>query len=308
MSTLGKFLETLLPRLNKSKVAEDIRITRGELENIVEPTYKEAVRFFTNSKSIKSEDLKEITVSFMRNIDNNVFIFDTYKNRKRENIVLSINDRIPNLIKNTKEIESKIEDLFEKDIIRDGLTAKKAALLRAAEYLSFISRYSIDLINYIYNEELYTRSLDDSYKDMPPIKVNLIKNNITNYANLLNFFSIDPEEFKDRYNKIPDIFVNIKEYTKISAVYEENILNPVSAPTITGFEYSPIYHIGMLWAEWQASRYKAYSEKKQMLELKRLALDLEDSDRKDPKIQKQIKILNERITEFEYKMASIEGK
>ena len=308
MSTLGNFLSSLLPRLNKIDVLEDIRITRGELENIVKPVYEDASRHFVNGKNIKSESLTVLNKVFIRNLEQVIHMEKIHVNRKRDNLILAVNDRIANLIENAKEIESKIEAVFEKDILRDGLTAKKAVLIRAAEYLSFISRYTIDLANYAYNEELYIRSLDDSFRDIPPAKIKLIEKNMPAFATLLGFFSIDPEEFKSRYESVPDVFVTITNYEKLSSVYDESKLNPVSAPIMTGFEYSPIYHIGTLWAEWQAARYKSYADKKQMLELKRLALQTEEQERKDPKIKKQIEILNERITKLDYKMASIEGK
>jgi len=304
---LANFIERLLPRMDKSRILEDVRMTRSEIENILSPTYTEAVKFFSNEKQFKSEKVKELTSIFYRNFDNNVSFNNAHQNKKERTIIQTIQVRIPNLIKNAQELETQIEAIFSRDIIREGLTAKKAALIRAAEYLSFVSRFSIDFLNYMYTQEMLVRSFDIEESDLPPKKIEMIEKNIGVYASLFGAFSVDPDEFKNKYSKVPDIYITVSEYSKAVTMHDETTIDPIQAPIIKGFEYNPVYHLRMLYAEWQADRYKAYRDKKRVLEVKLLNLELENEGKHDPKLQKEAEYIQNRINTIEYKMSKIEG-
>lgn len=291
---LSDFISSILPRLRKDEVLEDLRITAGELANVVTPAYVDANKYLKSSK-FDSPEAQEAIKTFYRN----------YKaDRTNKNIVVEIHDRLPNLLKNLQFVSDQNDDLLERDILKDGLTAKKAILLRAAEQLSFISRYSVDFLNYLLVVE--TLKKDGQAERSAPIIEKKLIDNVVNFARLLAVYGKDPEDFAEVFETLPEVVVNEKTYGALAAAYSADKLDPMETLLMSGFEANPIYHIRLVVAEWQADRYKVYKDKKRMLELRLLQLKMLDDKNPDPKIEREIEYIQNRIEGLEFKMAKME--
>lgn len=294
MSQFLDYLKSLLPRLKRDDVMEDLRFTGEELEGNVIPAFKEAGKFFKNGK-FKADSLNELNTAFFRN----------YKLKaKGGNIVLTVEDLLPNLHVNLKFVVDALEELLEHDILKDGLTAKKANLVRSAEYFSFITRYAIDFLDYVYMQE--TKASGGSVSDMPPVKEKSLRDNVINFALLLNSNAQRPEDFAKMFDEMPDVVVNERTFGALSAVYKHESLSPLQSPLIHNFEGNPVYHLRLIVAEWQANRYKAFKDRKRVLELRLLNLKMLQEDNQDPRLQQEIDYIQSRIEGIEYKMSKME--
>lgn len=292
--SLLTFLSSILPRLRKDEVLDDLRITSGEIDRLVTPAYAEAAQFFKSNK-FESKELQEAIKTFYRN----------YKaERADKNIIVEINERLPNLKKNLDFITKENEDILSSDILKDGLTAKKAIIIRAAEQLSFISRYSLDFLNYVMVCETIEKG-GSVERSAPSVEQKLIAN-VINFARLLAVYGKDQADFQAMFKELPDIVINEKNYQSLAAVYNSNKLDPLEATVTSGFTSNPIYHMRLVVAEWQADRYKVYKDKKRMLELRLLQLNMLDDKNPDPKIEKEIIYIQNRIEGLEFKMAKME--
>lgn len=293
------FFQSLLPRLKKDEVMEDLRVTESELVNAVMPVYEDGAKFFAKEK-FKSEAAKDLSMVFYRN-------YSLAKAGKAATLVNEIESRLKNVRSNIQLIVEANEALLEADMIKDGLTAKKTILIRCSEQLSFVTRYAIDLLNYIYVVE--TRELGkgdpDSTHLVPAIEQRLVAN-VANFARLLSIFGDETSELKKKFDDMPDVVVNTKTYHALSAVYSDSKLDPFTTLMVQGFEGNPIYHIRMMFAEWQANRYKCYKDKKKMLELRLLNLKVMQEKDGDPKLDREIQYVQGRIESYEYKMAKME--
>lgn len=291
---LSDFISSILPRLRKDEVLEDLRITAGELEKVVTPAYMDASKYLKTSK-FESSEAQEAIKTFYRN----------YKTAHSDkNIVIEIYERIPNLLKNLQFVSEQNDDLLERDILKDGLTAKKAILIRAAEQLSFISRYSVDFLNYLLVME--TLSKGGQAERSAPIIEKKLTDNVVNFARLLATYGKDPEDFKEAFDALPEVVINEKTYSALAAAYSADKLDPMETLLMSGFAANPIYHIRLVVAEWQADRYKVYKDKKRMLELRLLQLKMLDDKNPDPKIEREIDYIQNRIEGIEFKMAKME--
>ena len=291
------FIKSLLPRMNKSSILEDMRITNTELDTIVIPSYSAGTAHFKSNK-IKSPVIKDLANVFYRNA--------TLIGGKKSSLVEDIYRQLPNLKENSEYIQSQIELLLEKDILSQGLTAKKAILIRAAESISFISKYSLDLLNYIYvNEaiELNTE-VEEAFK-LSPVAIKHIKDKIADFALLLTEYSAPNDKLANAITSIPEVIVNSKTASAVSGVYKDTDLDPFSGYA-NNFTYNPIYHLRMCIAESQAARYKANKEKKKVLELRLLHLKMLNEDKQDPKIEQEIEYNQSRVDKIERQMKEIE--
>lgn len=297
MSILS-FIKQLLPRIDKSSVLEDLRITKKELEDNLIPSYSDAATHFKAIK-LKSEAVKDIANVFYRN-------YDLTKSNNSLNIVSEINSKLNNLGQNIDYVESELEKLLERDIIKEGLTAKKAVLIRAATEISFITRFAMDLLDYIYVKEIVAVS-DDRNMDVSNSQENDIAKKIANFGRVLATYADSPKSFKNYIGEIPDVNINENNYAALTATYGETVLDPTNSKLVSNFIHNPIYHVRLVIAEWQSNRYKAYRDKKRMLELRLLMLQSYQGNNPDPKIEKEIEYLQNRIESIEYKMAKMES-
>lgn len=294
MSQFLDYLRSLLPRLKREDVMEDLRFTGDELTNNVIPAYKEAVHFLKANK-FESDTLNEMSVAFSRNLK---------VKGKGSNFIQVVDSFLTDIDANLKFTVASLEALLEHDVLKDGLTAKKANLVRAAEYFSFITRYSLDLLDYVYMQE--TKAKGGSVADMPPVKEKSIQDNIVNFAILLNSIALKPVEFEKLFAEMPDVVVNEKTFNALAAVYKPENLSSISSPLMRNFEGNPLYHLRLMVAEWQADRYKACKDRKRVLELRLLNLKMLAEDNQDPRLQREIDYIQSRIEGIEYKMRKME--
>ncbi len=292
------FIKSLIPALSKSEVLEDVRVTESELETTVIPAANQAAE---NIKVIKlnSQDNKNLINVFFRNYS---------LSSSSKNILEEIANKLPVVLQNLKESESLFDKEAGKDIIASGVTNRKAILLRAIEQISFISRFTLDLISVLYyNECKNNESVENTDEiSLPKVTIDRVTKNLAVYATLLSVYGDKKFTIEKRLTDLPDVVLNDSTASAVLSVYGDNKLDPIGTPLVLGFENNPIYHVRLVIAEWQANRYKSMRDKKKMLELRLMHLKLLDDKKSDPKLEKEISYIQSRIDSIEYSMAKME--
>jgi hypothetical protein len=295
---LTKWLEGLLPRIGKATVLEDLRITEKEFLDTVTPCYAQAAEYFKVAK-FKSPDVIALSSIFYRN-------YSKPASSGKVNFISEISDQIPTILKNLNHLEIQIEDLFSRDIIREGLSVRKAILLLHAENMSTVSRFSIDLLDYVYHKEIEMQTnLADN--DILPVTEKKMTSGIGHFARCFSLLAIKPEKFIKEIGTIPDVVVNLKNEAAVFSANSANLIHANDALLLGGETLNPIYHIRLIIAEWQATRYKAYGAKKKLLELRLLNLKTTSSGEPNLAVQKEIEYMEERIRTLDYQMKKMES-
>ena len=295
MSTaLFKFLGKLLPSLKRSSVLEDIKVTTDELKDTVIPCYSDLASHFQLVK-LKSPEMLKLDKIFYQEFK--------YKGSKQASIFGDINIRTSNILANLGYVEDNIEKLFETDVVREGLSAKKTVLLRLAESFAFITRFAMDLADYAfwYEAKAYDGDIAKKY-DMTPNKIKRIENGIRAFARCMTDLSDSPDAFRKQITEVPEVHLSQKDYDTINSLYSPTKLSPFeSSIGLSGFTYSPVYHVRLLYAEWQTARYHSMKDKKRALSVKLLYLKelKEGSDNKNPQLDTEIEYLQKRIDGYD---------
>jgi hypothetical protein len=286
-------LLSLLPFFQRDTVLEDLRITRNELAVLIKLYGKEAVTVFKAGRFTSKE------VQLLQDLYNRGVTGRTGK----PNLIHDIAEKLENLHRNLDVVEDLIEKSLEKDIVRDGLTAKKATLIKASEYAGFCSNYAADLLNYIY---LMETPGDEKVGEITPVIVKDLTENASNFARLLSILGQPEKGFLKMLDNLPEVILNPKTAQSLMAVYGEAKLNPFAGQLTKGFQGWPIYYARLAVAEWQTRRYKANQDRVKMLELRRLDLELQQKQDPNPKVQQEIGYLNNRIESLRYDMKKME--
>lgn len=205
---------------------------------------------------------------------------------------------------NLQITEKLLSSILETTTLTSAITVRKAALIRAAEQISFVGRYSIDILNIAYQYE--TSEINSESVEFTPYVKKTIIPNIHIFAKLLETYSMPSRDFESKINNIPEVIITADTFSAVSAMFDRDKLEPFSAPITAGFSSSPIYHVRMLVAEWQAERYKSNKDKKRLLEIKLLNLKLSKDNKRDPKLDREIEHLEGRIETLDYKLTKME--
>jgi hypothetical protein len=298
MNLLG-FIQSLIPHISKNDVLEDIRITRQELESTTIPATSQAAEHFKITK-IKSQNAKDLVNIFYRN-------YDLAKQSSSVNIAAEIAEKLQVVLNNLKFVEKEFENSASSDIIAEGVTVKKAVMLRTVDQTTFISRFTMDFLTVLYRDEALEINPEvEENISVPKIVIDRVEKYIALYANLLSIYGDKSFDFEKRFASIPDVIMSERTQEAIVATYGESKLDPYGAPAVQGFLGNPIYHIRLLVAEWQANRYKAMKDKKKMLEMRLMHLQLLQENKNDAKLEQEISYIQSRVDKIEYSMAKAE--
>lgn len=299
---IWNYLKSLLPMMKKDTVLEDLRVSQSELKANVMPTYEAAAVFFKLNK-IKSEQGVGLANQFYR-----AYSLPVTKGIGN-NIVSEIYSRLPNLAANMDTVYDSIEEILGATVINDGITAKKAALVRAADYMGKVVDFLPDLLTVLYYYEaiVFEAAATNENVSLPAEIVSKVNKTIGDFARLLALYGIDNKSFVEKIANMPDVVLSGSSVASLGAVYREDKLDPFAAALTTGFNGSPIYMFRLAVAAHQANRYRLNKDKKRMLELRLLYLQSLIEKEPDPKIEQEIAYIQNRIDKLEYEMQKAAG-
>ena len=290
------FIKKLLPRVNRSDIADDLRTTEKEMTKIVMPSYQQAADAFRTIK-LQSVEVESLQAVFSAN-------FKANRHSSAKNFIIDINIRLKNLLENMTYMSTLLDTVVDKDIITSGLTTRSAFVLRSASNMSFLSRYMLSLLNYIYTVEANSRDVEvEPSIEISKAEVKYVENKFHAFVKLFAQYSAEPEEFKKLYEAIPDLIANERTNKMLAAMLESKEADPLASTGYSGFVGSPIYTVRLAFAQWQNSRYESAKAKKQQLEFRLLYLENQAKNRKDPALMNEIQRLQDRIEKLDYQLA-----
>lgn len=284
MSNLFDYVKSLLPKFGKDKVSELVRQTQSELTSYVIPSYKEAENSLMRRKFL-SPKVEALNQTLKRNIrvDGN------------DNIVTSLRKALEQVLKNNQIIETHIGETFEDEVIVAGITVLKVNLLQLIETTSFISRYAIKFLNYIYVVEKAALSNDDDYvfTQLSKGEVEWLEKRYLDFCFSLSILTKSEREVLAAISSIPDVSVS-ENASAINSVLG-NKADPLGLKRLSGFTNNPIMHVRLLVAQYQANRYKEQKETATILKLR--LIDLKNTNERTPnaKLEEQIEYTQRRI-------------
>lgn len=291
---LKNFFISLLPNFEKDRVIEDLRITKAELKDITSPAYNHAMVFMKSWK-FKSPQLQGFQDSFDRLV------------KGQGNFIVVISKGLPSVLECLEEIESQIERTYLADVASQGLTYAKAQLLQATEAAGFVAKYARKLLDYTYISE--AQQFEDSgivmADALTPAQQEWITANFVNFCTAFSALSGQPDDLRKKLADIPDVVVTQDNLQTLPHSVGMTKIDPLKLGLIPIW-MNPIYHVRMRVTEWQVSRYHAAKEDLKILQLRRLHLKQLSEGKNDVKLVNEIKYMEGRIQDLEYKIKKLE--
>lgn len=304
---LKDYLKSLIPNFEKDRIMEDIRLTTDELRNVTIPAYKQA-EFFGKGWVFKSDRVLSRVEIFNSLINNPTNKKPGTLKLNRNGIIATIYDGLLRAQVNLATAEEKIEKVFTDEIIGAGLTFYKANLVQFTEAVHFVSRFARRWLNYVYAAETSTFPEQPSVDEaLIPADVEWIETNFKDFCNALVIVSYNSGDFDKLLEKVPDIIIDESNTENLKATLGESTIDPLQMGFIP-VSLNPIYHIQMAVATWQTNRYHAAKNEIKCLSLRKANLEALSAGKPNPKVQKEIDYIEDRIQGLMRKNAEMERR
>ena len=295
---ITNYLASLLPSFKKERVTEDCRLTRTEIKEFVLPAYEHAIPLLKSWK-FKSAEMQSLIGTFDRMV----------KGSGGDNPIVTIHKGFKHILENLDHVEDMVEKTYNEEVAGGGFTYAKANLLQFVECVSFVSKFARKFLIYAYICETaeFEESNTKLAESLAKAEIEWINANFVSFCTAFSIATGDPSSVKRSLDDVPDIVVTSENAETLSSTIGEAKIDPFQMKLIPIW-MNPIYHVGMMVAEWQASRYKATKEEAKLLQLRKLNLEKLSEGKPDAHVQKEIEYMENRIQGLNYKLAQMEEK
>lgn len=282
-----EYVKKLTSRIFKDDVVENDTINIKEFNENVLESYKIGSEHFKSNK-ITSNEVIGLSVKFYSNVK--------IKGNKANNFITDLYNSLLKCKVICASIERLNDKYLEAEIVNGGITAKKAALIKASDAMSFITSFSLDFLLYVYDCEVVEKdSIKGEKYDVTPAMKEYVNSNILKFFKTVSDYSVEVKEFEDTINEIPEVIISEKSESSVSGLYESHELDPFAQAHVIANGFSPMFFTRGIIAQFQVNRYKENKLKKQQLEYKLLLIQNLDKGENSASLINEIEITKGRI-------------
>ena len=282
---LTQFVTSMLPKLERSQLREDIAQQREELNTVTLPAMLSLSRQY-KGWSFKAVESKEFAKAFDRQV----------KTKYRGNYV----EVCAEIFKRGGENLDLISDLIDKSmsnaVLKEGLTYRKASIIQYLEVFGFAQRYVRKLMLFTCAcESAFLGTGKSAKEQFVPGDLKWLKANQDNFIHVMGILGGDPHQTKSAFEEIPDdIVLSQDKHDIVATTVGISKLDPFNFGFIP-VRFNPFYYVRMMVVEWQVKRYQAAVEERQAIELRLLELQAAKEGKKDAALENQIEIVEGRL-------------
>jgi hypothetical protein len=279
MGIFNTFFRRIKALLDK----KDIEYTISNQEDIITDLKGlcDQYALFLAENKITSADLKYIVDNFYKNYDNKV--------TNRRNLFEDISNGLSQLEKNLEVVNNYIDKNLSSNTVGTSLSLKKGFCVAFVDNTEFCLDYIQLVLDYYVSKEVVNST------PLSKADVAKIENNIKRFSMVFSDLSKPNDKFKKDFDKIADIIIT-NDNEEI-AIHEDK--SGFNLNTFMGFKYSPIFYLRRLISDYSVNVYKARKEKIKYLQLRLMYLEAENRDTPDPRIEKEMELVRNRIEKLE---------
>lgn len=303
MSTLNifGFVSKLLPSISKSDSEVDMELSMEACASVID-LYTQLAQT-QEAADFKSKAGTALVKEFFKELSSTKPQTKLPTQKSFAHTTLAL---FKNVLANGEKITKELEDIKSEVIVSQAISAAKASILRAVAHYYFMSRFALDFANYLMILEAEHGGVELSRDaQLNKKQVEYIEKNLWIYCRLLAVYGSDTDKFMDNLSSIENFQITKDSVDDASVMQSSKVDLFTNLPS--GFVGSPIYTVGLIFAQWEADRHKELKDKKKLLELRLLHLRvMQEQGRGDANSEKEIAYLQKRCTDLDYKIAKIE--
>lgn len=209
----------------------------------------------------------------------------------------------------TLELLSAIaEKSYGKDIVVEGITYRRAELLRTIGYMDFVVSYSMQLLHYLLVAEASVTSKDRAEgAERPRPELAWLKTNQLAFFTLLTTFSKPSREIASLIESIPDISIGEDDDKIIAPQVGILKLDPLKNNFIPGVS-SVSLAIGIWWSTLQVAKYERLKDDARSIQLRLEQLRLQAEGKSDAQLERTIAKYEDYLNATAEKIMKMEAR
>lgn len=289
---LLEYVGSLAPFKERKDLLNQIADLEDEYDSTVAPLLSE-VRDLILSIEVKSQIGQKYIGSMQRTVNyrgNFLELFFKSMETVRGNLGLVVQE---------------IRRLFAFQFTNTNLTINRANILKYVDALSFYIRWGRKFMLFLVTQECQARG-KASPSHWSPAETDWVQSNMDQFIDLYPAMILNPNELKQKFNQASDAEINAETYDLATRSLGDAKMDPLR---MSGFspQQNPFLTLGKYIAEWRIARYKAAQEEYHALQHRLLELRAQlQGDPTSPVLQRQIKMYEERLSEYEFDIAATE--
>lgn len=295
---LLNFIKSLLPNFERSRIFEDIELTREQLTGKLKAVYANALNHFKGARAFKSDYAK----------NNQTYFEKKLRPRGNANYLEYTAQVLELLALDTKIFKELVEKHFQQKVNADGLSFVSANLLQTINAATFVTDYARRLVLLTIGFE--TQQLLDSRDSAAPgaTKAELLwmDKHRDAFFECLHVFDIKPTELKAKLESVPDLVVPPEDYTQMEVVAGGSAAVDPLALGFIPLKYNPIYRIRLQIANYQVAKYRGLQAELEAIELRLVALKYAKDGKSDAALESEINDLEARVSDTYFKIQKME--
>lgn len=288
------FLRRLAASFTKDELKEKLRVLAQAGQKAIE-TYMNAETVLTSFKSKAGKEFENEMGKAVRL-------------PPRMTLVAYIRQVLTNMSVTLELLGAIAEKSYGKDIVVEGITYKRAELLRTIGYMDFVVAYSMQLLHYLTVAEASVVSKEHADgQERPRPELQYLKMNQKAFFTLLQTFSKPSRELAALIESIPDITVGADDEKVIVPQVGYSKLDPLKNNFIPGVS-STALAIGIWWATLQTAKFERLKEDARSIQLRLEQLRLQAQGKNDAQLERTIATYERYLNDTAEKIAKMEAK
>lgn len=216
-------------------------------------------------------------------------------------------------VDNQKLLTDVLESGDEEVITSDGMSLKKATVVKIIDHMIFLSNFSVDFVDFVAAKEADDLRGQESKSELfIKGKVKEMFLNASTFGRIAAVYATAGAKIKKDVEHMPDTSVANGEggaaiiYQQATKDAERKMKSDLKVIT-SNFNGNPLYHLGMLIVDIRVAINNWRKDRKQLLELRLMELRSLQENNPDPKLEKQIAYYEQKVAEYDYEIRKFEG-
>lgn len=227
--------------------------------------------------------------------------------RIRGNFITVLYYTLMNVEKHFDKLNKLIGKSFANDILKEGMTFQKAAILQHLEAILFITQYSNRLLSWVYDNE--AEASGGNFTSMlTPGQIKWLTEKREAFYKTVELFQAPAEVTEKDILATPDALVNRASESILTETQGQFATDPTQRGFVGGL-VNPILHLRKFITEYQVEYYEEAMGQQRCLELKLLRLkQARDGNTVDATLERQIEGIEKEIVLNQQKIQKWEAE
>lgn len=295
---LKTMLSSLVPHFERDRIIEDIDSLAADLESNLIPAYNAAVKAFQGQKLASNAGRTMEAMFHLR-----------YPQERGETHISHTLATLVNSLETIKLLEKVVLDIFNRDVTKDSLTYKKAAVLQFLAAVRFYNDYAGRHLNRMLAAEDAALKSKTEDVDLLPFEQKYLQENLETFLQTGHVLSTPTGQVAEKLGQMQDLQIVADKINSVTATLGQDHVDPFRlgfiGPNATS---SPIYKARAYLANYHVSNHQRNQELAKAIQLRLFALKDARASRNDPKLEQQIASCQERLQRLNQDIADFQER